>query len=161
MALYPEITSTSWGSVEDPGDLWAAFMSWEGVFLGESIWPYIPDRWRRSVWEYVAVLERPDLIKQFERRFIGNSTTDRPGKARRAAGGLLALSEDPDRLSVGSLVEVRTGFQRRPDTYQRVFRMDRGWRWVAYRQQDRFGWDKEARAPRGRVFYGWELVSPL
>jgi len=140
-------------------DFYSLLLSVQGVFAGESLDPFIPSRWSRSNWEYVALLMGANQEKYFDREFIGRSSS--VGKDRRGArGGPLVLRFDLSTLAPGSMVEIRSGGKRGADRYQRVYRLDRsGWFHVAFRQEDVRGWDPVWKRYKVRRFYQWMVIE--
>lgn len=153
--LFPPLqTETYTGSTFD---LWGVIVGLSGVWVGVKIAPFLPKRWHRSIYEYVALLVGPDAIKHFERNFIASSGS-RAGDLRSARAGPLLYQYEPEDLAIGSVIEVRSGVVGDADRYQHIFRkVPNGWNLVAYRQQFVSGWSNGR--PSFRRFYRWEIVT--
>ncbi len=140
-------------------DLWEILQEWPGIFIGASLDPFLPERWSRSKWEYVALLRGPSEKMGFDRVFICKSGS-RMGDRRGARGGPLVWLYPIDSVSWGSLVEVRSGSKGSTERYQRIYRLDPlGWSYLAYRQDDVAGWDRFGKNYKFRRFYRWELMT--
>jgi hypothetical protein len=139
-------------------DLWSILQEWPGIYVGVSLDPFLPERWSRSNWEYVALLLGPSDQTGFERQFICKSGS-KNGDRRKARGGPLVWLFQIEDLTVGSFVEVRTGPKMSTERYQRIYRLDPlGWSYLAYRQEDVSGWDRYVKNYKFRRFYPWELI---
>lgn len=140
-------------------ELFALLQGWPGVYVGESLDTYLPDRWSRSKWEYVALLLGPSDQTGFERQFICKSGSKK-GDTRGARSGPLVWLYPLESVPLESMVEVRSGVKGSPERYQRVYRrVPGGWCYLAYKRDDVVGWDKFLKTYRFRRFYPWFLVS--
>jgi len=161
MDLLPRVKTVTYYGL--PGDLFHFLDGVPGVWIGPVIAPFLPVRWSRSKWEYVAILLDADPVKQFLRQFVGQSGSVGSDR-RRARSGPMVYQFDPDDLGVGALLEIRTG-GKKAERYQRIFRrVDNGWNFLAYRQQDVAGWSRfdaglSGGGYRYKRFYPWEIVQ--
>lgn len=139
----------------------------DGVFAGASLDPFIPDRWSRFEWQYIALIMGPDNQRVLDRLFVGKSARKK-GKLHSSRYRGFDVKLDLPLLPEGSLVEIRSGdgSARKEEVFQRIYRKDiDGWFHVAYRQEDRGGTVDPAMSSAPSVrkynyqrFYPWCLI---